>query len=81
MVAGGIPLGKWSGSDSVDALHETTKQLQKSVDQLTVTVQQQQADSERQASKMIGLTWAITVLTLMMLAAVVAQIVIAIIAP
>jgi hypothetical protein len=49
-----IPLDDWSGAAATKALHDTIKQF--------VTT------SDKQARKMIGLTWAIIVLTIVMLA-------------
>lgn len=49
----GIPLGEWSGSDATRALHETIKAYQE--------------ESGRQTAKMIRLTEAITLLTVVML--------------
>jgi hypothetical protein len=52
MAIKGIPLGEWSGSDATKALHETIKEFSKA--------------SGRQTKWMLGLTWAIAVLTLVM---------------
>ncbi len=49
----GIPLGQWSGSDAVNELHATIKEFNKV--------------STRQTHHLIVLTWAIVVLTLLML--------------
>jgi hypothetical protein len=49
----GIPIGQWSGSDAVNELHETIKQFNEA--------------SSRQTKHLIVLTWAIVVLTIMML--------------
>lgn len=49
-----LPLGQWSGSDATNALHETIKAFN--------------AASARQAKWMLGLTWAIAGLTLVMAA-------------
>ena len=55
-----IPLDEFSGSGATKALHETIKKF---VDQ-----------SDRQTRKLIGLTWAILILTVTMVAAVAVQI-------
>jgi hypothetical protein len=49
----GIPLGQWSGSDATDALHATIKEFNK--------------ETVRQTRTMIRLTYAIAVLTFIML--------------
>jgi hypothetical protein len=49
----GIPIGQWSGSDAINELHETIKQFNEA--------------SSRQTKHLIILTWAIVVLTIMML--------------
>jgi hypothetical protein len=49
----GIPIGQWSGSDAVHELHETIKQFNEA--------------SSKQTKHLIILTWAIVVLTIMML--------------
>jgi len=63
MSKGGIPLSEWSGSGATRELHETMKAF----------VEQ----SDRQAKAMIRLTWAIAVLTVAMLGAVIVQIALA----
>ena len=55
-----IPLGEWSGSDATNALHATIREF---VDQ-----------SGKQTRTMIRLTWAIAILTVLMLVAVGIQI-------
>ena len=50
---GGIPLEQWSGADATNALHETVKLYN--------------AETSKQTRKLIGLTWAITILTVVML--------------
>jgi len=50
---GNIPLGQWSGSDATNALHETIRQYQE--------------QSSKQTKQMLRLTWAIVVLTFVML--------------
>ena len=64
MAKGGIPLGEWSGSDAVRALHETIRAFVES--------------SDRQAKAMISLTRWIAALTVAMLVAVVVQIVVSV---
>jgi hypothetical protein len=56
----GIPMGQWSGADATHALHETIRAFG--------------VKSDRQTRTMIGLTWAIAILTLAMLGAVAFQI-------
>ena len=56
----GIPLGEWSGADATKALHEA--------------IDRHKELSSRQTRHIIALTWAIMVLTVMMLFAVLAQI-------
>jgi hypothetical protein len=63
----GIPLGEWSGSDATKALHETISALHE-------TIRAYQKESSRQTAQMIRVTWAIAVLTFVMLIAVGAQI-------
>jgi hypothetical protein len=60
---GGLPVDEYSGAYATKALHETIKDFVRS--------------SDHAARRMIRLTWAIAVLTVMMLVAVVTQIVIA----
>jgi hypothetical protein len=48
-----IALGQWSGSDATNALHETIRQYQE--------------QSNKQTKQMLKLTWAIAVLTFVML--------------
>lgn len=48
----GIPLGQWSGSDATNELRETIIKLDNS--------------TRRQTRHMIGLTWAIAVMTLVL---------------
>jgi len=48
----GIPLGEWSGSDAVNALHETIKEFDRT--------------SSRQTTAILRLTWTIAFLTLVM---------------
>ncbi len=55
-----IPLGKWSGSDSTDALHASIKEFN--------------AQSGRQTEQMLRLTWVMAVLTAVMLLGLVVQI-------
>jgi hypothetical protein len=50
---GGIPLGEFSGSNATEALHATIKQFT--------------AKSEEQTTRLICLTWAIVLLTVVML--------------
>ena len=57
----GIPIGQWSGSDAVNALHETIKQFNEA--------------TAKQTSWLLRLTWAIVVLTVVMTAAVIIQVV------
>ena len=57
-----IPLGQWSGSDAVDALHDTIKGYQ--------------GTSAKQTATVIQLTRWIVVLTVVMTMAVVVQIVV-----
>jgi hypothetical protein len=52
-MAGGIPIGEWSGSDATKALHESIKNYQEV--------------SSRQTTQMLRLTWTIAVLTFVML--------------
>jgi hypothetical protein len=59
-MAGGIPLGQWSGSDATDALRTSIETFQ--------------AESSRQTATMIRLTWTIAGLTVVMLGAVLMQI-------
>jgi hypothetical protein len=56
-------LEEWSGAGATRELHETSKEFVRS--------------SHQASRRMVQLTWAIAVLTVMMLGAVVAQIVIA----
>jgi hypothetical protein len=49
----GIPIGQWSGSDAANELHETIKQFNEA--------------SSRQTKHLIILTWAIVILTIMLL--------------
>jgi hypothetical protein len=49
----GIPIGQWSGSDAVNELHETIRQFNEA--------------NSKQTKHLIILTWAIVVLTIMML--------------
>jgi hypothetical protein len=53
MARGGIPLGQWSGSDAVEALHRAIDDHQKI--------------SGRQTTHMIRLTYAMLFLTIVML--------------
>jgi hypothetical protein len=62
-MADNIPLDEWSGAAATKALHDTIKEFVRSSDQAS--------------HRMVQLTWAIAVLTIMMFGAVVAQIVIA----
>ena len=62
-MADNIPIDEWSGAAATKALHDTMKEFVRS--------------SDHAARRMLQLTWAIALLTVMMLAAVVAQIVIA----
>ena len=55
-----IPLGKWSGSDSTDALHSSIKEFN--------------AQSGRQTQQMLRLTWVMAVLTGVMLLGLLIQI-------
>lgn len=55
-----IPLGKWSGSDSTDALHASIREFN--------------AQSSRQTRQMLRLTWVMTVLTAVMLLGLLVQI-------
>ena len=57
-----IPLGQWSGSDAVDALHNSIKAYQET--------------SAKQTATVIRLTQCIVVLTVVMTIAVVVQIVV-----
>jgi hypothetical protein len=59
-MAGGIPLGEWSGGDETKALRSSIESFQ--------------IESSRQTATMIRLTWAIACLTVVMLLAVLAQI-------
>jgi hypothetical protein len=63
-MSGGIPLGQWSGSDATNALHET--------------IQRYQETSSKQTAQMLRLTWAIAVLTFVMLIGLAVQIYLAI---
>ncbi len=56
----GVPLDQWSGSAATNALHETIKQFNEATGKQTTTL--------------VRLTWAITVLTAVMLIAVLTQI-------
>ena len=58
---GGIPIDVWSGAYATKELHETIKEFVKS--------------SNKASRRMLQLTWAIVVLTIIMLGAVIAQIV------
>jgi hypothetical protein len=60
MAKSGIPLGDWSGADATKALQ--------------ATIEKYQAESSRQTAHMIGLTWAIAVLTVVMAVGVAVQI-------
>ena len=61
MAPGNIPIGEWSGSNATQDLHKTLQEF---------------VDSSNQSTKwMLRLTWAIACLTLAMLTAVIAQIV------
>ena len=60
MSNGGIPLREWSGSGATEELHKT----------IHVFVEQ----GDRQAKAMIRLTWAVAILTVAMLGAVIVQI-------
>jgi hypothetical protein len=62
-MADNIPLDEWSGAAATKALHDTIKEFVRS--------------SDHASRRMINLTWAIVVLTVVMLFAVGAQIVIA----
>ena len=55
-----IPLGKWSGSDSTDALHKT--------------IQQFNEQTGRQTRQLVVLTWVMAVLTFLMFVGLVVQI-------
>jgi len=55
-----IPIGQWSGSDAIKALHDT--------------IQKYQEESSRQTTHMIRLTWVIAGLTFVMLIGLAAQI-------
>jgi hypothetical protein len=50
--AGGIPVGQWSGSDATNALRESVEQFN--------------ATAGRQTAWLLGLTWTIAALTLVM---------------
>ena len=63
MAQGGIPLGEWSGSNAVKELHATIRDFVKC--------------SNRSAKWMVRLTCVIAVLTLVMVAAVLVQILVA----
>lgn len=63
-MTGGIPIGEWSGSDATKALHETIKSYQEA--------------SRKQTTQMLRLTWAIAILTFVMLVGLVVQIYLAI---
>jgi hypothetical protein len=63
MAKSGIPLGQWNGSDATEALHATIKDFVET--------------SDKQTRKMIHLTWAILVLTGVMLLEVSVQIALA----
>ncbi|MEO7841807.1 MAG: hypothetical protein ABIU06_20890 [Anaerolineales bacterium] len=60
----GIPIGKWSGSDSIDELHKTIREFNEA--------------SSKQTKQLIILTWVIAVLTILMLIGLVIQIYLAI---
>ena len=64
MSEGGIPIGKWSGSDAVDALHNTIRDYQDTATKQTRTI--------------IRLTWAIVTLTIAMLIGLAVQIYLAV---
>ncbi len=63
MSRGGIPLEDWSGASATNELHQTMREFVKA--------------SSRSSRRMLQLTWAIVVLTVAMLSAVVVQIVLA----
>jgi hypothetical protein len=63
MASGGIPLGQWSGSDAINELYETLRRYNDI--------------ATRQAATMIRLTRAIVVLTILLFAGLVVQIVLA----
>ena len=55
-----IPLEDWSGASATNELHETIKEFKQA--------------SHRSSQRMLGLTWAIVFLTLVMFLAVAAQV-------
>jgi hypothetical protein len=61
--SGGIPIGKWSGSDATEALRETL-----------VTYSEATA---KQTAQLIRLTWALVILTVLLFVGLVVQIVLA----
>ena len=63
MSKGGIPLEDWSGARATNELHQTMREFVEA--------------SNRSSRRMLQLTWAIVVLTVAMLSAVVVQIVLA----
>ena len=60
----GITFGQWSGSDSIEELHKTIKEFNEA--------------SSKQTKQLIILTWAIAVLTILMLIGLVIQIYLAV---
>jgi hypothetical protein len=66
MVRGGIPLEEWSGSGATKALHETTKELLQTTRTLRQTIDEYQKQSSRQTRWLIWLTFAIAVLTVVL---------------
>jgi hypothetical protein len=63
MCKGGIPLEDWSGARATNELHQTMREFVEA--------------SNRSSRRMLQLTWAIVVMTVAMLSAVVVQIVLA----
>jgi hypothetical protein len=64
MADSGIPLGVWSGADATNALREE--------------IAKYNAQAAKQAETMIRLTWAIVALTVVLVAGLVVQIVLAV---
>jgi len=60
MAGGGIPIGQWSGSDA-------TRELTEAIIKMNVA-------SEKQTKKIIVLTWALTIMTGLMLVGLVVQV-------
>jgi len=70
-VSDGVPLDEWSGSKATKELHETIKDLQK-------TIQDFNTKSSKQTNRMLLLTIVIAILTFVLVIGLVVQICISI---